>query len=240
MQSFSQYVKSLLFSRGIQYHTTMVRTVNLSSDFQSTIDKACESLMKGHIIAVPTDTIYGIAGLAQNSDAARRIYDIKSRDLSKPIAISVADIEDLYKWGKIHVPRQLLCDLLPGPVTVVVERSDDLNPDLNPNTSLVGIRIPDHTFIRELARVCQGPIALTSANISGTLSPLNIKEFENIWHKLDLICDDGPLGNTASARQGSTVVDISIKGEYKIIREGSALKSTVDVLQTKYKLKERI
>ncbi|KAL3881994.1 hypothetical protein ACJMK2_028376 [Sinanodonta woodiana] len=235
----SHFVKLVTFLKGIHYHKAM-RTVDLWSEYQSTVDIALESLMRGQIIAVPTDTIYGIAGLAQNSEATKRIYDIKSRDLSKPIAISVADIEDVYKWGKIHVPKKLLCDLLPGPVTVVVERSDDLNPDLNPDTSLVGIRIPDSTFIRELARVCKGPLALTSANISGSLSPLNIKEFENIWHKLDLICDGGPLGNTTSTRQGSTVVDLSIKGEYKIIREGSAFKSTVDILQTKYKMKERI
>lgn len=58
---------------------------------------AAESLMKGNIIAIPTDTIYGVAGLSQNSDAVNRLYNIKSRDLSKPVAISVADVSDIYK-----------------------------------------------------------------------------------------------------------------------------------------------
>lgn len=73
------------------------------------------------------------------------------------------------------MPRQLLCDLLPGPVTVVFERSQELNPALNPDTSLVGIRIPDHKFMKELAIQCGSPIALTSANISGDKSCLDVK-----------------------------------------------------------------
>lgn len=73
------------------------------------------------------------------------------------------------------VPQDLLEDLLPGPVTIVLERSSHLNTDLNPGTDLVGIRIPNHPFIIDLAQKCGGPIALTSANISSTKSTLNIQ-----------------------------------------------------------------
>jgi tRNA A37 threonylcarbamoyladenosine synthetase subunit TsaC/SUA5/YrdC len=72
------------------------------------------------------------------------------------------------------VPRAVLEDLLPGPVTVVSERSVDLNPALNPGTSLVGIRIPDHTLMQRLAQACGGPIALTSANRSAAQSTLTL------------------------------------------------------------------
>ena len=75
----------------------------------------------------------------------------------------------------MNVPRTLLCDILPGPVTIVLERSHDLNPDLNPGTNLVGIRIPNHKFMIELARECDGPIALTSANISNSRSSLSVE-----------------------------------------------------------------
>ena len=68
-------------------------TVPLVSEIQA----AADSLQNGHIIAVPTDTIYGIAGLAQNIDAVNRIYNIKRRDAKNPIAISVACIDDLFK-----------------------------------------------------------------------------------------------------------------------------------------------
>lgn len=71
--------------------------------------------------------------------------------------------------------RDLLSKLLPGPVTLIFERTPALNEGLNPYTLHVGIRIPDHAFIRELARCCYAPLALTSANKSATKSSLNIK-----------------------------------------------------------------
>lgn len=209
------------------------------SELREQIQTACDSLLNGQIIAVPTDTIYGIAGLAQNTDAVNRLYNIKQRDLSKPIAISVAEVDDIYKWSKVLVPRGLLCDLLPGPVTVVMERTTNLNPDLNNGTNLVGVRIPDHPFIIELARKCRGPLALTSANVSSQKSTLCIQEFETLWHHLDLIVDGGQLGDTDFSRSGSTVVDLSVKGTYKIIRAGSARKETVKILEEKYLLEER-
>lgn len=206
---------------------------------EAAVELASDSLLKGHVIAVPTDTIYGIAGLAQNSDAINKIYGIKNRNLKNPIAISVGNIEDFYKWSKVVVPRELLSDLLPGPVTIVLERSNQLNPDLNPGTDLVGIRIPDHPFIIDLAQKCGGPIALTSANISSTRSTLNIQEFEDLWPQLDLVFDGGQLGDTDFSRRGSTVVDLSVRNKYKIIRDGSAKKETVKLLEEKYNLVER-
>lgn len=202
------------------------------------VKQAAESLVNGQIIAVPTDTIYGIAGLAQDSEAVDRIYNIKQRDTAKPIAISVANVDDIYRWSKVNVPKSLLSDLLPGPVTVVLERSVDLNPNLNPGTRLVGIRIPNHRFMIELAKQCDGPIALTSANVSNTRSSLSVDEFQDLWKHLDLICDEGPLADTNLSRSGSTVVDLSVQGKYKIIRGGSARKPTVTLLEDKYGLEE--
>ena len=80
-----------------------------------------------------------------------------------------------YRWGKTTVDKNFLSRLLPGAVTLVFERTPALNEGLNPFTSHVGIRIPDHAFVRELARSCDGPLALTSANKSATKSSLNIK-----------------------------------------------------------------
>lgn len=202
------------------------------NEFCELVSIAVDSLKSGNIIAVPTDTVYGIAGLAQNSEAVNRLYEIKNRDCKKPIAISVADVSDVYKWGQVTVPQALLSKLLPGPVTVVFNRTTDLNPELNPLTSLVGIRIPDHQFIREVARGCQEPLALTSANVSSAESTLRVEEFENLWPKLDRVFDDGLLGDTFHSRQGSTVVDLSKTGTYKVIRDGSALKSTVQLLSS--------
>uniref|UniRef100_A0A8C0UVM6 Threonylcarbamoyl-AMP synthase n=1 Tax=Cyanistes caeruleus TaxID=156563 RepID=A0A8C0UVM6_CYACU len=78
------------------------------------------------------------------------------------------------RYCHVNVPDELLRDLLPGPVTLVLQRSEELNKDLNPFTSLVGVRIPNHPFMRDLARACSGPLALTSANISSQGSTLTV------------------------------------------------------------------
>ncbi|KAK3098007.1 hypothetical protein FSP39_015257 [Pinctada imbricata] len=194
------------------------------SDFVEAVEAASSSLRGGHIIAVPTDTIYGIAGLSQHSEAIEKIYNIKRRDLNKPIAISVADIDDIFRWCHVTVSKTLLSELLPGPVTLVFQRTNELNPELNPNTPLVGVRIPDNKFIRSVARACDSPLALTSANISAAQSTLNVQEFEDLWPKLDKVFDGGALGDTFHSRQGSTVVDLSTQGKYKVIRDGRYLK----------------
>lgn len=207
-----------------------VKTLD-ASNLLPAIQKAVDSLRSGNIIALPTDTIYGIAGLAQSTSAVRKIYAVKGRDLTKPISISVGDVEDVLKWGKVTISEALLKELLPGPVTVVFERLVALNPELNPGTTLVGIRVPDHGFIREVSRLCGEPLALTSANVSSHESTLSVQEFEHLWSHLDLVFDGGRLGTTPLSKKGSTVVDLSKKNVYTVIREGSAFNSTVSTLE---------
>ena len=79
------------------------------------------------------------------------------------------------RWAKTTISREILEELLPGQVTTVFERRDSLPPSLNPDTSLVGVRIPDNDFIRQLVRECGYPIALTSANVSDTRSTLAVE-----------------------------------------------------------------
>ncbi|XP_067457049.1 yrdC domain-containing protein, mitochondrial [Thunnus thynnus] len=195
-----------------------------------------KALKEGHVVAVPTDTIYGLACLAQNSDAIRKTYGIKGRNGQKPLAICVGEIQDIYKYCKVMVKKELLRDLLPGPVTLVFERSEVLNTDFNPFTSLVGVRIPDHAFMRRLCQMCREPLALTSANISSQTSTVAVNEFKELWPKVAVVVDGGPIGD--QSRLGSTVVDLSVHGKYRIIRPGCALSSTVNVLQHKYGLSE--
>ncbi|XP_053310539.1 threonylcarbamoyl-AMP synthase [Spea bombifrons] len=195
-------------------------------------------LKQGGVIAVPTDTIYGIACLAQNSQAMESIYNLKGRNGTKPLAICVGDIADIYRYCQVNVPDQLLHDLLPGPVTLVLERSEGLNKELNPFTSLVGVRIPDHAFIRQLAQLCAEPLALTSANISTHESTLTAEEFKDLWPMLSLVVDGGPIGDISSVecRLGSTVVDLSVPGKFRVIRPGCALASTMEILNNTYGL----
>ncbi|XP_078537353.1 threonylcarbamoyl-AMP synthase [Lissotriton helveticus] len=202
------------------------------------INTTARVLQEGGVIGVPTDTVYGLACLAQNSQSIKNMYSVKGRNGSKPLAICVGNIEDIYRYCDVNVADELLLDLLPGPVTLVFERSKSLNPDLNPFTSLVGVRIPDHAFIQLLAQTCSEPLALTSANISSQTSTLMVQEFQDLWPQLSLVVDGGPVGNIMSpeCRLGSTVVDLSVSGKYTIIRPGCALMHTVAILGKKYGL----
>ncbi|XP_061216852.1 threonylcarbamoyl-AMP synthase [Neopsephotus bourkii] len=206
--------------------------------WREAVSAAAGALRAGGLVAVPTDTVYGVACLAQDSGAVRSIYSLKGRNGRKPLAICLGDVERLYRYCRVNVPDELLRDLLPGPVTLVLQRSEELNKDLNPFTSLVGVRIPNHPFIRELARACSGPLALTSANISSQASTLTVSEFQDLWPQLSLIIDGGPIGDVQSpeCRLGSTVVDLSVSGKFSIIRPGCALTPTVEILMQKYGL----
>ncbi|MEE6483990.1 hypothetical protein FKM82_013718 [Ascaphus truei] len=206
--------------------------------WKETLNTSVGILQQGGVIAVPTDTIYGIACLAQNSQSITNIYNVKGRNGTKPLAICVGDIPDIYKYCHVNVPDQLLHDLLPGPVTLVMERSEGLNKKLNPFTSLVGVRIPDHSFIRQLAQLCSEPLALTSANISTQESTLTAEEFKDLWPLLSIVVDGGPIGDITSpeCRLGSTVVDLSVPGRFTVIRPGCALSPTLETIKNKYGL----
>nr|XP_035974944.1 yrdC domain-containing protein, mitochondrial isoform X4 [Halichoerus grypus] len=141
---------------------------------------AVAELRAGAVVAVPTDTLYGLACSASCSAALGAVYRLKGRSEAKPLAVCLGRVADVYRYCHVRVPEGLLKDLLPGPVTLVLERSEELNKDLNPFTPLVGIRIPDHAFIQDLVQVFGGPVALTSANLSSQASSLNVESSPEI------------------------------------------------------------
>lgn len=211
-----------------------------------TVDEAINNLGKlydvlksGGIIGVPTDTIYGIACLACNTDSLKKIYSIKERDNNKPLAICVSSTNDLQKWSNVTINDKSLTKLLPGPVTLVFNRRTTLPAELNPNNPSIGIRIPNYKLMVELAKYCNEPLALTSANISNQPSSLNIKEFEALWNDLDIIVDGGELGVSQMQRAGSTVIDLTLPGTFKIIREGTHYDSVLKILEKECKLIKR-
>ncbi|XP_054427961.1 threonylcarbamoyl-AMP synthase isoform X1 [Pteronotus mesoamericanus] len=136
---------------------------------------AVAELRAGAVVAVPTDTLYGLACSASCSAALGAVYHLKGRSEAKPLAVCLGRVADVYRYCHVRVPEGLLKDLLPGPVTLVMERSEELNKDLNPFTPLVGIRIPDHAFMQDLAQMFGGPLALTSANLSSQASSLKVE-----------------------------------------------------------------
>ena len=232
-------------------------------DNSDIIAKCVKILHKGGIIATPTDTLYGFACLAQCTEAVEQLYALKGRHALKPIAICVGETYDVCQWARFpqglvslvckklgieeeksnDVLQEFLNDFLPGPVTLVAERSPALNNNLNPKISTVGIRVPDYDFIRDLINNLREPLALTSANISGDESSLCIEDFSSLWPKLDAVVDGGVVGsshvnkNIKYTKEGSTIVKILPDGKsFKVIRAGCAYEDTVYKLQEKWEL----
>lgn len=209
--------------------------IPINSSFAEEV--AIEYLKLGFVIALPTDTVYGLACDATNVEAINGLYDIKSRNKEKPLAICLGNVADLDNWANIqHLPFSLLHSLLPGPVTVILETN---NHTLDKSLSFegkVGIRIPNYSFIRNLSLTLKKPLALTSANLSFEPSSIEVKGFSNIWNKVPVIFDGGKLNINKGS---STIVDLSEIGLFKIVREGAALEHTISVLK-KYSLRDKL
>lgn len=182
----------------------------------SEIRRALSSLQAGGIIAFPTDTVYGAGSLAFDNAAIESIYTAKDRPIEKAIPILIGDLSDLEKVG-MNIPDMALrfaARFWPGPLTCVVPKQPTL-PLAVSATSTVAVRIPNHPDALALLRAA-GPMAVTSANISGQPSPTTAQDvYAQLNGRIPLILD----GGTTPGGIPSTLVDCT--GEQPIIlREG--------------------
>lgn len=191
-------------------------------------EAAISLLIQGSVIALPTDTLYGLACDATNPKAINRLFDIKSRDDNKPVAICLPRLTDVSKWGDTsHLPKHLLENLLPGPVTLILPCRGKLDK-LVTYKGKVGVRVPNNQFTESVGLGLNRPLALTSANVSGKPSALTAEEFSELWGKLAAVFDGGRVNLT---REGSTIVDLSEKGLYQMLRSGVAESHVHEILK---------
>ena len=193
-----------------------MKTQIIQAASSNTLSLALETLRSGGLVAFPTDTVYGVGALAYDGKAIESIYVAKDRPIEKAIPILIADMEDMKKVG-MDIPQtayKLAARFWPGPLTCVIPKQPTL-PEAVSATSTVGVRVPDHEVARALLRAA-GPMAVTSANISGAQSPSTAEEvYTQLNGRIPLIID----GGTTPGGVPSTVVDCS-KSELKILREG--------------------
>jgi L-threonylcarbamoyladenylate synthase len=194
----------------------MSKPLIISMDYPDAINKATDVLLHTGVIAFPTDTVYGIACLAFNSDAIERIFSIKGRDSNKALPILIGNLEQL---DMIALPinekaKKLVKEFWPGALTIVVMRKPALPENLTPYPT-VGVRMPKHAWLLKFIEKV-GPLATTSANRSGQIEAHNATEVaEALDEKIDLIID----GGQSPLALPSTVVNCS-GPEIKILREG--------------------
>lgn len=169
------------------------------------IRKAVEVLKKDGLVIIPTDTVYGLACNADSSLAVERMYRLKQRARNKPFVIFVHDVDFLGELGIKVTPEieELLCAFWPGAITFVFGK--------------VAARIPDHPIALAVLREFNGPLAVTSANVSGRESPIDFSQIEPcILNGVGLAVD----GGRCLCGGVSTIVDVS-GVEPRILRDGA-------------------
>jgi len=180
------------------------------------IEKASQIIDQGGIAVFPTDTVYGIGCDPYNKESVRKIYEIKSRDISKPLPVLVYSKEIAEQIAFFdEIAKKIAEKFWPGPLTIILKLTDEnLKKSLNASDK-IAIRVPDHKCTLKLLEKCNFLVG-TSANISGHSSFTNPDECFNNIQKYDIFVDGGIITSLGE----STIIEIENK-EIKIIREGS-------------------
>lgn len=193
-----------------------MKTILLPARSPGTMEYALNILRSGGLVAFPTDTVYGLGALVFDDNAIKSIYTAKDRPIEKAIPVLLADPVDMDKVGQ-EIPEiayKLASRFWPGPLTCLIPKRPTL-PESISATSTVGVRVPDHLQARALLRAA-GPMAVTSANISGRANPSTANQvLAQLNGRIPLIIDGGKTPGGVP----STVVDCSTD-KLKILREG--------------------
>ena len=182
------------------------------------IRRAGEILKRGGLVAFPTETVYGLGANALDEKASAKIYGAKGRPSDNPLIVHIADWEAIYKIA-VDVPREakLLADAFwPGPLTMVLKKSDAVPLTTTGGLPTVAVRMPNHEIARALIRSGGGYVAAPSANTSGRPSPTKAEHVaEDMDGVIDMIID----GGDSHIGLESTIVDLT-EGTPTILRPG--------------------
>ena len=176
--------------------------------FRAAVRRAAALLRAGEVVALPTETVYGLAANALDADAVGRIFAIKGRPAHNPIIVHVASIEMAKRcvanWPVLA--GSLAKAFWPGPLTLVLPRAKEIPGIITAGGPTVGVRWPSHPFIQAVIRECDFPLAAPSANPSNRVSPTNAEHVrKSLGDKIRLIVD----GGQSQVGIESTVLDIS-------------------------------
>ena len=185
------------------------------------IDRVVRSLEAGQVVALPTDTFYGLAVDPVNLRAVDRIYELKTRARHKPLSLLIADVAQAYALARKcdNAFDKLAERFWPGPLTIIVRAGSKLPLRVTANTGNVALRVPEAAIARAIVEHLGLPITATSANLHGQpecTSALSV--FDQLGDMIPLIVDGGQTARTIA----TTIVDLSAgDNSWSIVREGA-------------------
>ena len=190
-------------------HRAEILPTDTPALFEAAVARAADALGRGELVALPTETVYGLAANAFDAKAVARIFEAKGRPAHNPIIVHVADLamarQCVAAWPAIA--DSLAAAFWPGPLTLVMSRAPVIPDNVTAGGATVGIRWPSHPIMQAVIRACGFPLAAPSANRSNEVSPTNAGHVaRSLGDEISLIVD----GGQSQVGIESTVLDISI------------------------------
>ncbi|MEN6406473.1 MAG: L-threonylcarbamoyladenylate synthase [Thermoguttaceae bacterium] len=210
-----------------------------TEDWRDVVHRIVQALAEGGLVALPTETVYGVAASALNEKAVERLVSLKERTAAKPLALAIKSVDEArdYAPDMCALAERLARRCWPGPVTLVVDNSHPeslvhrLPPLVQQAVSprqTVGLRVPGHQVVHDVLRMLAGPLTLSSANRAGKPEAVNAQEvLEAFGDAVDMIIDDGPC----RFGQPSSVVRVQ-QGRYEVLRVGVVPERTLKRLSS--------
>lgn len=186
------------------------------------LKRAALMLSSGEVVAFPTETVYGLGADATNGKAVKKIFEAKGRPSDNPLIVHISDKSQISELVAEITPiaQSLIDNFMPGPITVIMRKSDKIPPEVSAGLDTVGIRMPEHKTAREFLSLCGCPVAAPSANLSGSPSPTTALHVKNDMDGYIAAIVDG--GDSKVGLE-STVVDAT--GEVPVILRPGAITS---------------
>lgn len=195
---------------------------------EGSLPLALELLQAGEPLVFPTDTVYGLGAHYAIETAVRKIYRIKGRPADKPIALLLANPQDIAAVASevSDLARRLVAQFFPGALTLVLPKAPAIPYWITAGSEAVAVRVPDHPFARSLIRGLGAPLATTSANLAGRPPPVTAHEAHaQLGHLVPLVLDGGPC----PGGQESTVLDLTGPSPL-LLREGAVSRKALEAV----------
>lgn len=194
---------------------------------KTSINQAAAHILKGNLVGFPTETVYGLGANALDPYAVAKIFELKDRPAFDPLIVHIASLDELERLTKTRDARvyQLAERFFPGPLTLILPKSDEVPDIVTSGLATVGIRMPNHPIALELIRKAGVPIAAPSANKFGQVSPTKAEHVLKQLPDVDYLLD----GGRTDVGIESTIISLNDKG-FEILRYGVITREEIEEL----------